>query len=103
MVDLRRSSDTSLQSLGSVLLGNLFLLPGKPVSTSFLKLNFIFLKDFIYLFMRDREAETQAEGEAAPLQGAGCGTGFLDPRITPRAEGSGSTAEPPGCPKTYLF
>ena len=34
----------------------------------------IFFKDFIYLFMRDtereREAETQAEGEAGSMQGA---------------------------------
>ena len=31
-----------------------------------------FLKDFIYLFMKDtdREAETQAEGEAGSLKGA---------------------------------
>ena len=29
--------------------------------------NFIFFKDFIYLFMRD--TETQAEGEAGSLQG----------------------------------
>ena len=31
-----------------------------------------FLKDFIYLFMRDpeREAETQAEGEGGYMQGA---------------------------------
>ena len=35
---------------------------------------FFFLKDFIYLFMRDaeREAEAQAEGkEAGSMQGAG--------------------------------
>ena len=36
--------------------------------------NIFFFKDFIYLFMRDtqreREAETQAEGEAGPMQGA---------------------------------
>ena len=33
-------------------------------------------KDFIYLFMRDteREAETQAEGEAGSMQGARHGT-----------------------------
>ena len=39
------------------------------MSLSFL----FFFKDFIYLFMRDteREAETQAEGEAGFLQGAG--------------------------------
>ena len=35
-----------------------------------------FLKDFIYLFMRDtqREAETQAEGEAGSSWGTLCGT-----------------------------
>ena len=37
---------------------------------------FIFKKDFSYFFMRDtqREAETQAEGEAGFLAEAGCGT-----------------------------
>ena len=46
---------------------------------------FIYIKDFIYLFMRnrEREAETQAEGEAGSLQGAQCGTQSQDPRITP--------------------
>ena len=29
---------------------------------------------FIYLFMRQREAETQAEGEAGSMQGAQCRT-----------------------------
>ena len=29
-----------------------------------------FKKDFIYLFMREKEAETQAEGEAGSMQGA---------------------------------
>ena len=35
----------------------------------------LFFKDFIYLFLRDtqREAETQAEGEAVSPQGAECG------------------------------
>ena len=48
----------------------------KPCSTCRF---FFFKKDFIYLFMRDtdREAETQAEGEAGSLQGAYEG---LDPR-----------------------
>ena len=38
--------------------------------------SFDIFKDFIYLFMRDtqREAETQAEGEAGSLPGARCGT-----------------------------
>ena len=37
---------------------------------------FSFLKDFICLFMRDaeKETETQAEGEAGSKQGARCGT-----------------------------
>ena len=30
----------------------------------------LFFKDFIYLFMTEREAETQAEGEAGFMQGA---------------------------------
>ena len=52
---------------------------------------FNFFKDFIYLFMRDteREAETQAEGEAGPMQGREPNMG-LDPqdsRITPWAKG----------------
>ena len=36
----------------------------------------LFFKDFIYLFMRERErdAETQAEGEASSTGGARCGT-----------------------------
>ena len=44
--------------------------PGIPGNMDFL------FKDFIFLFMRDteREAETQAEGEAGPMQGARCGT-----------------------------
>ena len=36
----------------------------------------VFFKDFIYLFMRKREAETQAEGEAGSMQRARCGTLF---------------------------
>ena len=62
---------------------------------------FFFFKDFIYSFTRDpeREAETQAEGEAGSLQGAPCGTRSWDPRVTPWAEGRCSTAELPGCPE----
>ena len=61
---------------------------------------FIYLcfKDFIYLFLRDteREAETQAEGGAGSLQRARCGTRSRDPGVTAWAQGSRSTAEPPG-------
>ena len=45
---------------------------------------YFFFKDFIYLFMRDteREAETQAEGEAGSMQRAPCGTQSWVSRIT---------------------
>uniref|UniRef100_A0A8C0S8I8 Toll-like receptor 9 n=4 Tax=Canis lupus familiaris TaxID=9615 RepID=A0A8C0S8I8_CANLF len=51
--------------------------------------------------MRDtqREAGTQAEGEAGSLQGARCGTRSQDPGITPWAEGRRSTPEPPRSPQ----
>ena len=46
-----------------------------------------FLKDFIYLFMRDtekeREAETWAEGEAGSPQGARCGSPSWNSGIMP--------------------
>ena len=51
--------------------------------------------------MRDiqREAETQAEGEAGSLQGARCGTRSQDSKITPRAEGGATRLNHWGCPK----
>ena len=54
--------------------------------------------------MRDteREAETQAEGEAGSLWVAWCGTWSQDPRIMTWAKGRCSTAEPPRCPRTDL-
>ena len=45
-----------------------------------------------------REAETQAEGEAGSMEGARRGTRFWDFRITPWAKGRRSTTEPPRCP-----
>ena len=36
---------------------------------------------------REREAETQAEGEAGSVRGAQCGTQSRDPRIMPWAKG----------------
>ena len=47
-----------------------------PKAMSSLNMFDSFFKNFIYLFMRDteREAETQAEGEAGSVQGARCGT-----------------------------
>ena len=66
---------------------------------------FIFFKDFIYFFMRDteREAETQAEGEAGSIREARCGTRFQDSGITPWAKGRHQTAEPPRDPLACQF
>ena len=46
----------------------------------------------------EREAETQAEGEAGSMQGAWCGTQSRVSRITPWAEGSTKPLSHPGCP-----
>ena len=51
----------------------------------------------------EREAETQAEGEAGSIQGARCGTGSRDSGIMPWAEGRCSTAEPPRWPSKSIF
>ena len=50
----------------------------------------------------EREAETQAEGEADSKQGARCWTQSLVPRIRPWAEGSAKLLSRPGCPKKKL-
>ena len=66
-----------------------------------------FLKNFIYLFMRDtereREAETQAEGVAGSMQGAGYGTQSWVSRITPWTEGGTKPLSHPGCPHDVRF
>ena len=43
---------------------------------------FSFLK-ILLIYEREREAETQEEGEADPIQGTQCGTRSWNPRITP--------------------
>ena len=45
-----------------------------------------------------REAETQAEGEAGSLQGVQCGTGSQDPRITPEPKADTQPLNHPGAP-----
>ena len=61
----------------------------------------LFFKDFIYLFMRDteRESETQTEGETGSMQGAPRGTRFRVSRIRPRAQGGAKPLSHSGCPK----
>ena len=66
----------------------------------------IFLKRFfIYLFMTDtqREAETQAGGEAGSMQGAGRGTQSWVSRIMPWAEGGAKPLSHLGCPRTLVY
>ena len=53
--------------------------------------------------MREREAETQAEGEAGSTQGARHGTRFRVSRITPRAAGGAKPLRHGGCPPTPLL
>ena len=48
--------------------------------------------------MREREAETQAEGEAGPMQEAPRGTQSRVPRITPRTAGGAKPLRHWGCP-----
>ena len=48
--------------------------------------------------MREREAETQAEGEAGTMQGAQRGTRSWVSRITPRAVRSAILLHHRGCP-----
>ena len=68
---------------------------------------FFLFKDFIYLLMRDtqreREAKTQAEGEAGSMQGARHGTRSWVSRITPWAEGGAKPLSHSGCPKMQIL
>ena len=60
--------------------------------------NILFLKIlFTYSWETQREAETQAEGEAGSLWEAWGGTWSQDPRITTWAKGRCSTTEPCSC------
>ena len=53
---------------------------------------------------REREAETQKEGEAGSMLGAQRGTRSWDPRIVPWAKGRCQTAEPLGdSPRSFFF
>ena len=52
---------------------------------------------------REREAETQAEGEAGSMQGARRGTRSRVSRITPWAEGGAKPLSQLGCPISQTF
>ena len=52
---------------------------------------------------REREAETQAKGDAGSMLGAGRGTRSRDHRTAPWAKGRCQTAEPPRDPVFWFF
>ena len=53
--------------------------------------------------MREREAQTQAEGEAGSMQGARRGTRSWVSRITPWAKGGAKLLSHPSCPEGIFF
>ena len=69
-----------------------------PQSFLLLSFSFLFFKDIIYPFMIDteREAETQAEGEAGFSQGARCGTRSQTPGSCPEPKADAQPLSPPG-------
>ena len=52
--------------------------------------------------MRDREAETQAEGEAGPMQGTDAGLDPRTPGIRPEPKADAQPLSHPGAPKTEV-
>ena len=73
----------------------------KPKSDFPILLFLLFFKDFMYLFMRDteREADTQAEGEAGSLQGARWGLDPGTPGSHPEPKADAQPLSHPGVPK----
>ena len=61
-------------------------------------MEFFFKDSYLFMTEREREAETQAEGEAGSMQEARRGTQSWVSRITPWAEGGAKLLSHPGCP-----
>ena len=53
--------------------------------------------------MREKEAETQAEGEAGSMQGAQSGTGSQDSRIMPWPKEDAPPLSHPGIPENFIY
>ena len=64
---------------------------------------FFFKILFIYSWETQREAETQAEGEAGSMQGPRCGTRSRVSRITPQAKGGAKLLSHWGCPIPWVL
>ena len=73
-----------------------------PICSYFtLSKQFLIFLDFIYLFMRDREAETQTEKQASPREpNAGLDPGT--PRSYPELKGDMQLLRHPGIPQSFL-
>ena len=63
----------------------------------------LFYFKILFIHDREREAETQAEGEAGSMQEAWCGTRSRVPRITPQAKGGAKPLSHWGCPTIRKF
>ena len=92
------------------LLGTTVILGTVHMNMYIVGFGFCFFKDFIYLFMRDREretegggAETQAEGEVGSMQEAPPGTRSPFSRIRPWTEGGAKPLSYPGLPLISCF
>ena len=57
----------------------------------------------LFIYDREREAETQEEGEAGSMPGAQRGTRSRDSRIAPWAKDRCQTAEPPRDPHFQFY
>ena len=68
---------------------------------------FFFLRFYLFIHdshtERDREAETQAEGEAGSMLGARRGIRSHVSKIAPRAKGRRQTAASPRDPNKHIF
>ena len=80
-----------------------YFIPPSPGAVLRHAFHYIFFFLRFYLFVRDREAQTQAEGEAGSMQGACRGTWSLVSRITPWTEGGAKPLSHPGCPFHYIL
>ncbi|CAD7688446.1 unnamed protein product [Nyctereutes procyonoides] len=77
--------------------------PSNKKSYHLLSICYVSVTVLVFYIEREREAETQAEGEAGSMPGARRGTRSPDSRIAPWAKGKRQTAEPPRDPQVHCF
>ena len=64
---------------------------------------YFFLRFYLFIHERQREAETQAEGEAGSMQGARCGTRSWIPGSHPEPKADTQPLSHPGIPKDFIY